>query len=301
MLVRMKLDTEIAPFESPHRRAAPPPAPTVREIQSIPFLWELALTLLAAVLAFTGQPADLAARRTANRKWLRLADRWLKPVERLVRMLLICRAATHLAMTPEGRELLLRRPNDLPPPPAPVAPPPPRRPPARLSVPYPGFASIAQHWRPKSPPVETRKPVDPSDPATWRCRFVVLSRLRASEEGDRRPPSGSPEAYREMIAMARLQLSRKAASQVGVAPSAMPLARRIEALARVLRNPAAAIRRLARQIAGLPAGVLAADDSARRPAVKYLQGQYEIAESAAHCGQALRLLERCTPRPPEPG
>lgn len=82
----------------------------------------------------------------------------------------------------------------------------------------------------------------------------------------------------------------------------LDLARRVEALARVLANPAAAIRRLARRLAALPPECLPSTDSAPDRTRRWPHGKGECWSAIFLHDDAIRALERphaCPP--PEPG
>lgn len=264
--------------------------------RATPVLWDSAAAMLGVVLTRFGQPADIARQGGAPRSWLRMVNLWLRPVERLVRMLLICRAATYLLMTAEGARLLRESPKPpLPPSRAAPEPAPPRRPPAHTSIPYPGLATLARHWRPEPAPQPVSPPRDqpagdPADTSLWVCRFSVLTRA---------PEEGAEQTVSPPLTLAGQGVRRLSPPEAptGPGPSTLALARRIEALARVLRNPGPAIRRLARHIARLPTGVLGVPESAFHPPKRWEQGRFETVEAARLTDKATCMLERVAAHP----
>lgn len=274
-----------------------------RRPRAVPVLWDRATAMLDVLLVRFGRPAELARQGQATRRTLRTAELWLKPVEKLVRMLLICRAISLLVMTGEGGALLRGSAKIALPVPrtAPDPPPLPARPPARTSVPYPGFATLARHWVPEPPPPLAKPAFDPADPSKWRCRFPVLSRPGDGGAGDRIPPPPPISAYVRRILAAQ---PGAASAQLFPEPdrlSTLSLARRIEALARVLRNPAPAVRRLARYIARLPEGALGMPGPARQPPARWEQGRFEHMEAVSLASRAIEVLDLAAPPPPDPG
>ncbi len=301
MLARMNVRAERPDPDHP-----PGPA-TIAEARwsprAVPVLWDRALAMLGVVLARVGDPADLAKQGRASRRSLRTAELWLRPVEKLVRMLLICRAVTLLVMTGEGGALLRGGPKIVLPVPraAPAAPPPPPRPPARTSVPYPGFATLARRWVPEPPPPAPKQAFDPADPSKWRCRFAVLSRPGDGGAGHRIPPPPPISAYVRRILAAQPGAAAGRLSPEVEGLSTHSLARRIEALVRVLHNPAPAVRRLARYIARLPEGALGLPESARQPPARWEQGRIELVEAVSLASRAIEVLDLAAPPPPDPG
>ncbi len=232
---------------------------------SIPALFVRAKEMLDVLLAHVKSSASLARmwklRRPARREIMSM----LVPIEKIVRTLLVAKAITHLLMTPQGRQLL--RDTEKMQPPAPRRGP--KAAPHMTSIPLPGWHTIARLWRdgdliPGEPVAEPPPPPDPNDPANWACRFTVLS-WKPAEPDEPRPPAirrgpricvlgGSddwPIAHAPVKPAPAPELSRPDGD-----PGAYAVARRIEALARVLANPEPAIQRLARYIARLPKDVL---------------------------------------------
>ena len=217
-----------------------------------------------------GAAAAVAARRRFDRDDRREVLSWLEPVELLVRQLLFAQALTYLLMTPEGQKL--RRETPRPPPPGPPAP---AQPTTRtIRIPYPGWRTIAQHWRPEPEPPPEPAPVpkcrplrDLADPASWSCRFQA-EKFTASAlgyEGARPGPKkpALPAKHHQLAAMDKphtLQgprLESEASHEAGPNRRAFIIARRIEAVARVIAKPRPAMLRLARLLASIPAETIA--------------------------------------------
>lgn len=158
----------------------------------------------------------------------------LKPVEKLARELIVPEAATYLLMTPEGMKL--RREARI------IA----RFDPHTLAVLRPGGPVAA--IKP-----DTRDMSDMSDPKTWRCAFRVMHWVHPEDDGRAPKKKSGPRprlfSYDDIVAF--LPKPRRQIPERCEDPGA-PLARRIEALSRVLDKPERAIRRIARFLAGLP-------------------------------------------------
>lgn len=164
---------------------------------SVPALWEAAEYLLRWLVALCGDACAVVARGRLSPKERREIAFWLRPVEALVRRLLVVEAA-RLAET-------------LPPPRARTA-------------------------RPRKCRTVLQ---DPENSASWAVRFRALERIGS--------PGAAPAACTAPLACAR---SRRAGVKRDsfAARDPWPLAERIEAVARVLENPAPFARRLARRL-----------------------------------------------------
>jgi len=192
----------------------------------IPRLWHAARAMFARMCSAIGPAETIQVLRRVPRADLKTMRDWLRPLETLVRQIVFIEASA-----------LVRRPNG----PAismtctirtlfkPYAPPKPDSPPPRQRKP-----SLRLWPKPAPPPVRIR----------------MLGRATSVEEIYR-------ERRRAALA-ARLALCRWRRG-----PPAVLIAQRVEALARVLDKPTAAIRRLARKLTALPR--LAIKLATRRP------------------------------------
>ena len=252
----------------------------------VPTLWERAKAMFAIVTgAITS--ASLARRaRFARKERGHLLTR-LVPVEKLVRMLMMIEAATFLLMTPEGRRLRAETPKITPPaPPAPVAPAKSgvAKPVFATRILMPGWQTIAAYHPQIDPRVTEREQrealerrlasattsaPDPDNPGTWRCGFRVLRWVH--DHAEESPPLKTPlppnrprlisfdDSNYPIVAGMTVATTTPRATAPGENTEihkGRDIARRIEALARVLANPGPAIRRLAQRLAALPADAL---------------------------------------------
>jgi hypothetical protein len=246
--------------------------------------------------------AALARRRRLERSDRREVLSWLEPVERLVRNLLFAQAVTHLLMTPEGQKLLRETPKRQAPEPA--APETPAWKSTR--IPQPGWRTIAQHWqRPAPEPEKTQPPPKPerlrdlTDPTSWACRFP----LRLSTPGFSSPGGGSlkktlqparrqqPGARNEHV-LHGPQLDTEAGSETAPGRGAYIMARRIEAVSRVIARPRPAVLRLARLLASFPAETIWLRPRGAVLRHHWRQGYDCWDQSRDHCVLALRAYHR---------
>ena len=127
----------------------------------------------------------------------------------------------------------------------------------------PGWHTIAALQPRIDPRIEQPEPepTDKTDPASWACRFRVLGWQMPEPDDDPPPPTPPRRSWISTLDNdTTYPLVRnpdpwkkpKPEPDLSYDPSAQTLARRIEALARVIANPLPAIRRLAKFLAGLP-------------------------------------------------
>jgi hypothetical protein len=248
----------------------------------------------------------------------------LVPVEKLVRILMVVEAATYLLMTPEGRRLRAETPKITPPaPPQPVGA---RKTPPTIRILLPGWQTIAAYHPRIDPRVverEQREALErrladydkltqdtPDDLSGLNCRFSIL---RWSHP-ERDPTPVQPAKRRSTVGLysdttfpivrGMTIVSDQRASPRDVQPDSpnLDLARRVEALSRVLANPAPAIHRLAKRLAALPADCLGAPDMGEVRTRHWRQGTLECWSASYLADDAIRSLIRAQELPPpEPG
>ncbi len=206
---------------------------------SVPGLWETARWLMRWMIAVCGGPCALVAEVYLSRKERRQIVFWLRPVEAIIRRLLVAEAAK-IANTP-GQS---KKPG-----------------PGKGKRPAPG----APFCRVGLP--------DPEDPSGWTVRFSMVERsARKPDAAGRHVPRlhvlevGNDAAVLAPAALAlaakqhRLERLAGAGPAFPEAPGMRPktsraagnpwrLARRIEAALRVLANPRPYAGRLARRLA----------------------------------------------------
>ncbi|MFP4004362.1 MAG: hypothetical protein ACLFV8_11345 [Alphaproteobacteria bacterium] len=198
----------------------------------VPALWAAARRFLGRLIGLCGAPCVLVTDPFLSLKERRGILHWLRPVESLVRRLLVAEAVRIAETRPSGtdrRRAKVRRPV---------------YPFCRVSFP------------------------DPENPATWAVRFSVSepsirkSSVRISPRIHVLDLDGHanvlvPAARNRAIAQHRERMRRTEEIPVPArmrrkrrprAGSPWPLARRIEALTRVLENPELYARRLARRL-----------------------------------------------------
>ncbi len=296
--------------------SAPPWPPTT---YPVPTLWERAKAMFGVLTKRIGSAADLS-------RWMRLRHVprteilcRLVPVEKLTRLLLTIEAITFLLMTPEGARLRRETPKREPPPAPPL--PGTKKPITRIAM--PGWHTIAA-LRPRiDPRVAEREarlaaeapPIDPYDPENWSCRFGVLSWRHPRPDADDDVATCQPAA-RSMLesfidttfpivlgpTMADLASPKPEQPKPEGDRAAFSLARRIEALARVLADPGPAIRRLAKFLASLPHDALPDTPGARSIDSRWWwHGRPEWFNVNALARPAVRALTTACAPPPEPG
>ena len=260
----------------------------------VPTLWQRAKDMFGVAVHTVTSAADLFRRICFSRKERRELVARVAPVEKLVRMLMMTEAAEFLLMTPAGRALReTTRQIEPPAPPAPLSRPvgaPKPRHATRIEMPgWQTIAALRPYIDPRVVEREQREqrealerrvagletltqdaPEDAGhDPEHWQCRFRVLRWVHDHDDEVVRPKpvlpahrprlttfddSSFPIVHGMTIVDDRPRASRDAddaSFNLG-----RDLARRIEALSRILANPGPAIRRLARRLAALPADVL---------------------------------------------
>lgn len=309
--------TRMKPMTDP--MSAPQWPPTAHPV---PTLWERAKAMFGVLTKHIGSTVDLS-------RWMRLrrVPRThilcrLVPVEKITRRLVMIEAITFLTMTPEGVHLRRETPKREPPAPPPL--PGTRKPVTR--IPMPGWHTIAA-LRPRiDPRIAEREaklaaeaaPIDPHDPENWSCRFNVI-RWRglypvAEDEGDAAAMrKDASRAHARSLdnpmfpiirgpVMANLLPKKPEPPKPEADPAAVALARRIEALARVLADPQPTIRRLARLLASLPPSTLPEPPSARAiDSLWWWHGRPEWFNVVALACPAVRALVAACAPPPEPG
>ena len=283
-----------------------------------PSLWQRAKDMFGVMIETARTIAGLALRHRLSREERRDILIRLKPVEKLTRELLFAEAATFLLMTPEGMKLRREaRITPLPvrtPPQTPTKPPPPRGAlvtGSRLIAVFdPVTLAVMRPGKPAIKPA-AQNPNDPDDPTKWRCAFKVM-RWVHPEDDDKPPsrrsgPSSKPAqrprflSYEDIVAFTPKLQTPERDTRAGAV-----IARRIEALSRILEKPARAIRRIARFFAGMPREALEPPGdiwvstlSWHHGRLEYLAAQ-DIAERAFMMFARLRLRD-FDGRQPEPG
>jgi hypothetical protein len=264
-------------------------------LTSIPALWDLAKRMLER-LRETVDSSALARRRSFGRSERREVLCWLEPVERLVRNLLFTQALTHLLMTPEGQKLLRETPKQQ------SQEPPEQEPPATKTtrIPHPGWRTIAQHWqRPAPEPPKPEPPPKPerlrdlTDPSSWSCQFPLkLWTPSFSNDGGslkkKLQPAQLLAARNERHILRGPQLDAEAAPD----RRAYLMARRIEAVARVIARPRPAMLRMARLLASFPAETIWLRPRGAQLRNHWRHGNDSWEQSRDHCVLALRAYHR---------
>ncbi len=319
-----------------YERAMMRPASWPPTKHDVPTLWERAKAMFASVVKAAGSARQLAQRYRFTRSARAEIVNRLKPVEKIVRILLMIEAATFLLMTPEGARM--RREAKLAAPPA--SPAPPARPHSTRIV-MPGWHTIAALHPRIDPRVVEREAReheqaqrealeramnevtviadlpgkgahDALDPATWRCCFPVIRWKQAEPAAPQKPQtsrllcavldddSNFPITH-EMVP----RLQSREAEPVDGHPGAIAVARRIEALARVLADPRAAIRQVARRLAAIPPDMIRTPDMSEVKTRRWHHGKPESWNAANLCEPAINALTTAARHvampPPEPG
>jgi hypothetical protein len=294
---------------------------------NLPNIWQAAGQMHERILTRIATPEKLShtARMAYNERRGLLA--WIEPVEYLVRYFLIASAITFLLMTVKGRKLLRDTPKMAMPKRATIQ----RRPlesrQERIVMPHPGWHTIANAPRPAtaspaateaaSPDSNEREPQQPAmslDPKTWICPFNVI-RWRFPEDEKARP---RPAAFDMLLESMRdphiplrtshgksalpsaLEKSAQRKPRHSGNPVSVNLARRLEAVGRVLANPQRHIMRVARYIARLPVGLLDQDFELPPSRRFWQQGREAFTGAVRLLCSAIRALNLCA-ADPEPG
>jgi hypothetical protein len=290
---------------------------------NLPNLWQAAGQMHERILTRITSPAKLshAARMPYNERLGLLA--WIEPVEHLVRSLLLASAITFLLMTIKGRKLLRDTPKMAIPKRATLL-----RREERIVMPHPGWHTIANVRRPTvtSPaapdatPPQDDAPEQSSmslDPESWTCPFRVL-RWRFPEHDTARPRPAAFDMLLESMRDPHLPLRASQDKRVAQSsqeksaqpkhsprhsgnPLAVNLARRLEAVGRVLANPQRHIMRVARYLARLPKGTLGQDFELPPSRRFWQQGREAFTGCVRLLCSAIRALNLCSAPDPEPG
>jgi hypothetical protein len=240
----------------------PPPATIGGRLPSIPQLWERAKVYFARVITQIGSTASFSQRMRLTRSEKQEVLGWLEPVEKLARSCLLVRAFSFLMMTPEGRRLMRETPKmPMPEPKRPDSTPPriTRIPIWHTHAPYARL--LAERRKIEEQKAAERAARDKYDPANWGGAFRVLGWSYPEGQGQQPPKEKLPNWA--MVLSVSLDPDPVGAWRTRSEPRpkdpcqdqdrpALILARRIEALARVIADPAPAVKRLARYIARVP-------------------------------------------------
>jgi hypothetical protein len=252
----------------------PPPAAIGGRLPSIPQLWERAKVYFSRVITQIGSTASFSRRMRLTRSEKKEVLGWLEPVEKLARSCLLVRAFSFLMMTPEGRKLMRETPK--------MPMPEPKRtdstPPRITRIPIwnthaPHARMLAERRKIEEQKAAERATRDRYDPANWGGAFRVLGWSYPEGQGQQ------PPKKRAMVLSVSLDPDPVGAWRTRSEPRpkdpceeqdrpALILARRIEALARVIADPEPAVKRLARYIARIP-----------REALEPLKDAYEYRRS----------------------
>lgn len=335
-----------------------------------PTLWSRARQLCSEVADFVRTAASLAQRwRIARRDRRDILIR-LAPVEALTRSLLLVEAVTFL-LTPEGQRLRAATPQIEPPqPPSPAAV---AKPVRKITIPMPGWHTIAALQSRVDPRIAEREqreqrealeriaqspapqiaatptasfsgltgnslfastsqrlatknesPVKPgndsrsqsasrassSHPAHGACGFRMLCWVHPDTDAETLPP---PRAAKRRVSIALIHEDTTFDLTEDLAPirahrtqredgPCAALARRIDALSRVLANPKPVIRRLALRLASLPRDCLPDIWLGRAQSIGWWHGRPEAHNAVNLLVPQMDELKRTHPaRPPEPG
>jgi len=293
----MKL-TEHQRLLLPYDRPIPPPAGG--KLPAIPHLWERAKVMFARVISHIGSTAAFSKRWRLSRSEKKVVLGWLEPVEKLARSCLLVRAFNFLMMTPQGLKLLRETPKMELPGRLQQRPAPPRK----TIIPMPGWYTIAENQRARAEQqmreqqrAAEQPAVERYDPETWGGGFRVVGwRMPEPEEGA--VPGGFQKRRQPWIEVIEPNPWLTGGSLKERKPPhekdrpALVLARRIEALSRVVENPGPAIYRLARFIARLPKEALedlCVQYAYARP--YWFQGRaLDVCEAAAHVRRAATVF-----------
>jgi len=315
------------------RMALPPPPPPAE--RNVPALWTRARDMFAALMKHVTSLTRLAVRPQLRRPDRHEILKRLIPIEKLTRFLLTVEAVTFLLTTPEGARLRSRVTPAQPEPirakapsrlmPAPgwhtIAAAHPRVDPriaenaerARLAAEAAAAAARQGDEEAYDEDGSLDAYVACAKPENWACSFHTRIDIDpCTDEEWRAPASWRPFAL-DLLAddayFPRLR-EQKPVREVAHCPEqdnsllgpGAALARRIEALSRILNNPDAAIRRIARRLAALPRDDLWPCEPAWLSDRWWLPARRDLLNAAEMFCRALQCLwySRATP-PPEPG
>jgi hypothetical protein len=282
----------------------------------VPILWERAKAMFAVMLGKVGSAMQLAHRQTYAREQRRNLLLFLEPVEKLVRTLLCIEAITLLLMTPQGTKIRHTTPQRVPDPPPQVGKSKPRPEASRIHA---AMMTIAAHHpridprvterelRERLAALEARRTHDLFDPPPLNGHLNVIRWVHDPQT--RIAPPVLPKGL--VLDDHTLDAMRVSVDPPGAAPDdadgtfygpMLAIARRIDALERVLANPLPAIRRLARRIASIPRAHLEAPWPQRWRATRWLQGCPEFYNACILAKPAFAALDRAYAMPPhDPG
>ena len=267
---------------------------------SIPDLWTRAKAMFSVLMREVKSSATLArTRKLARRERTDILCR-LVPVEKIVRSLLVTEALIYLLMTPEGRKLLKTTPKmPMPSPPPPVGV---QKHSHKVTIPMPGWQTIAA-LQPRidprivAPEPQTPAPAEQSAPENLSRAFRVLGWNHP--QPDDQPPKEAPRRnWITTFGDTHFPLPPKQPSKQPPPadpehdPSAREIARRIGALERVLSNREPAIRRLAKYIAGLPRDVLTLPSGYAVDTLWWWHGRPEYFNACNLCRPAIRAFNK---------
>jgi hypothetical protein len=261
-------------------------------------LWDRAKDLFTTVLTFIASTTATFARRILSAHERRELLACLKPVEKLIRLVMLARAANWLVTDPEGQRLRATATPEL----APA----PRR--AALPSRLINLGATLAHCHTRIDPrveerlARERAAIDHFDPDTWSCSFNVLRNpWRDFDETPAAKPAPMTRSVWVMFLDDPNAAPRKTSTPGRTeAASTLALARRIEALARILANPAPAIRRLARRLAGLSRGEIADPYIPVFRLRRWRHGAPEAREAILMLATSVDALNASIP-PPDPG
>ncbi len=187
---------------------APPPSSTP--------IWDRLRATFDRVIAAVGAPAAIALLSLSTRHARYNIVRQLLTLESLVRRLLLAEAAA-------------------------LAPPEAERGPRLITIPIraPGLVTPLNH-APRHPPCRTLRPIDPERPETWNAQFALSLPRDLGTPSDRSAPR-IRALWGNSAPPAPLPPSAPRTRR----PASFLLARRFEAIRRVLNDPAPHARRLA--------------------------------------------------------
>jgi len=286
---------------------------------AVPTLWERAKAMFATTLAKAGSAMRLAFRRVWTPQQRRNLILHLEPVEKLVRVLMIIEAITLLVMTPQGLKLRqTTKPCAIPEPPPQVGT---RKPHPEASRIHAAMMTIAAN-RPRIDPRVAEREAREAEQKRMAALDVQRQRFEdfdsralnsqfnvihwTHDPAMRTAPSTLPRAWvldDHTLSTMRVTIDPPCESDDDDLTGPMlPLARRIDALQRILANPWPAIRRLARRIASIPPGYFIAPWPRRYRAVRWAHGCREFYNACILARPAFRAWRRAYGLPPhDPG
>lgn len=326
-MIFARKDKHFWAFEARMREPLPPP-PADR---NAPALWVRAREMFAALMEHAFSLARLATRPRLSRPQRHDILKRLIPVEKLTRFLLTVDAITFLLMTPEGARL--RRTIR----PAARAAREEAAPQNPCLMPAPGWHTIAATHPRIDPRIAEREAreaalssamvgahddalsdghgLGAANPSSWQCRFHATPNFNPytdePESDSDLPPAPQRRARIELLGDDSYFPRLPAPAPLPPSPSApapdsplgphAALARRIEALARVIANPEVAMRRLARRLAAMPLDDLWPCDSYTLADRWWLPARLDLFRAAELFCRALIVFCRAQFQKLEPG